>query len=134
MRACSSRELVADGRGGGGGDWDVSGQRVLELGAGAGTGLAGLVAALSGAIEVVLSDYPADEVLANLRVGGRGSWRGSTREGRRCGPGRGAWAAGLEVERIWERIAEGVERDGLRIEGLRTLHNGRGGWSSLFEA
>jgi predicted nicotinamide N-methyase len=50
-----------------GGDWDVSGQRVL--GPGAGTGLAGLVAALSGATEVVLSDYPADEVLAVGRAG-----------------------------------------------------------------
>ncbi|KAI9740675.1 MAG: hypothetical protein M1818_004639 [Claussenomyces sp. TS43310] len=44
----------------------VRGQRVLELGAG--TGLAGFVAALEGADEVVVTDYPAPEVLANIRI------------------------------------------------------------------
>lgn len=47
-----------------GGLWSVQGKRVLELGAG--TGLAGIVAALMGAREVVVSDYPAEEVLANI--------------------------------------------------------------------
>lgn len=46
-------------------DWSVGGERVLELGAG--TGLAGIVAGLSGAREVVISDYPAPEVLGNIR-------------------------------------------------------------------
>jgi predicted nicotinamide N-methyase len=46
-------------------DWSVQGERVLELGAG--TGLAGIVAGLKGAREVVVSDYPAVEVLGNIR-------------------------------------------------------------------
>ncbi|PMD66437.1 uncharacterized protein K444DRAFT_517015 [Hyaloscypha bicolor E] len=46
-------------------DWSVDGERVLELGAG--TGLAGILAGLKGAREVVISDYPAPEVLENLR-------------------------------------------------------------------
>lgn len=46
--------------------WGVKGERVLELGAG--TGLAGLVAGLVGAREVVISDYPAQEVLDNIRA------------------------------------------------------------------
>jgi nicotinamide N-methyltransferase len=45
--------------------WNVRGQQVLELGAG--TGLAGLVAGLAGAQDVVISDYPAPEVLENIR-------------------------------------------------------------------
>jgi predicted nicotinamide N-methyase len=45
--------------------WDVRGKRVLELGAG--TGLAGIVATKSGALEVCIADYPAPEVLANIR-------------------------------------------------------------------
>ena len=45
--------------------WNVKGQRVLELGAG--TGLAGIVASLMGAQSVVVSDYPAPEVLANIK-------------------------------------------------------------------
>ncbi|KAF2092042.1 hypothetical protein K490DRAFT_32985 [Saccharata proteae CBS 121410] len=40
------------------------GQRVLELGAG--VGLAGIVSVLNGADEVVISDYPAPEILSNL--------------------------------------------------------------------
>ncbi|KAG0646955.1 Elongation factor methyltransferase 7 [Hyphodiscus hymeniophilus] len=44
--------------------WSVKGERVLELGAG--TGLAGIVAGLMGAETVVISDYPAPEVLANI--------------------------------------------------------------------
>jgi len=47
------------------GDWDVAGREVLELGAG--TGLAGLVAALKGATRTIITDYPATEVLDNLR-------------------------------------------------------------------
>lgn len=39
---------------------------MLELGAG--TGLAGIVAGLKGAREVVVSDYPAVEVLENIRT------------------------------------------------------------------
>ena len=46
-------------------DWSVKGERVLEVGAG--TGLAGIIAAYAGAKEVVISDYPATEVLANIQ-------------------------------------------------------------------
>jgi predicted nicotinamide N-methyase len=46
--------------------WSVRGERVLELGAG--TGLAGIVAGLSGSREVAISDYPAEEVLENIRL------------------------------------------------------------------
>jgi len=53
------------------GDWCVRGERVLELGAG--TGLAGIVAALMGARDVVVSDYPAPEVLANIRTNVEGN-------------------------------------------------------------
>ncbi len=45
-------------------EWSVKGESVLELGAG--TGLAGLVAGLEGAYKVVISDYPAGEVLKNI--------------------------------------------------------------------
>jgi len=45
--------------------WDVHSETVLELGAG--SGLAGIVAVKAGAKEVVITDYPAEEVLANLR-------------------------------------------------------------------
>ncbi|OMP87064.1 putative nicotinamide N-methyltransferase [Diplodia seriata] len=44
--------------------WRVEGERVLELGAG--VGLAGIVSTLVGADEVVVSDYPAPEILENL--------------------------------------------------------------------
>ncbi|KFZ06388.1 hypothetical protein V501_07459 [Pseudogymnoascus sp. VKM F-4519 (FW-2642)] len=47
------------------GDWDVRGKKVLELGAG--TGLSGIVAARAGAESVVITDYPAPEVVANVR-------------------------------------------------------------------
>lgn len=46
--------------------WDVRSETVLELGAG--TGLAGIIAAKAGAKEVFITDYPAEEVLANLSV------------------------------------------------------------------
>ncbi|ESZ98009.1 hypothetical protein SBOR_1622 [Sclerotinia borealis F-4128] len=55
-----------DGRRGGRERWEVTGERVLEVGSG--TGLAGIVTALMGAQEVVLSDYPDEDVLANLRT------------------------------------------------------------------
>ncbi|KAL3428106.1 nicotinamide N-methyltransferase [Phlyctema vagabunda] len=45
--------------------WDVKNERVLELGAG--TGLAGMISGLKGAEQVVISDYPAPEVLENIR-------------------------------------------------------------------
>ncbi len=48
------------------GAWDVRDETVLELGAG--TGIAGIVAVKAGAKEVVLTDYPAAEVLLNLRA------------------------------------------------------------------
>lgn len=65
--------LMEEGAGGGEGllgktkevDWSVKGERVLEVGAG--TGLAGIIAAYAGAKEVVISDYPATEVLANIQ-------------------------------------------------------------------
>jgi nicotinamide N-methyltransferase len=47
-------------------DWAVRGESVLELGAG--TGLAGIVASLKGAGRTVISDYPAEEVLDNIRA------------------------------------------------------------------
>ncbi|TVY55973.1 Protein N-terminal and lysine N-methyltransferase EFM7, partial [Lachnellula cervina] len=69
-------EFMEEGEGGGGeeggvkgkgkgkGTWDVRGLDVLEVGAG--TGLGGLVACLEGARRVVVSDYPAEEVLGNI--------------------------------------------------------------------
>jgi nicotinamide N-methyltransferase len=169
---------------GGQAPWAVAHHRVLELGAG--TGLAGMLAALRGAAEVVLSDYPADEVLANLRanvernVGAaavrvqghewgavddgfsraeRGRfgrvlaadclWMPWQHEGLRRSiawflavDGR-AWitagfhsgrekmkgffedgamqAAGLEVERIWERNVDGVEREWVTDRGVEDV-------------
>lgn len=47
------------------GRFPVTGESVLELGAGA--GLPGILAALEGAELVVLSDYPSPVILANLR-------------------------------------------------------------------
>jgi hypothetical protein len=47
-------------------DWSVRDESVLELGAG--SGLAGIVAAKAGAREVAITDYPAPAVLANLRA------------------------------------------------------------------
>lgn len=47
------------------GEWDVKGKKVLELGAG--TGLSGLVAARAGAESVIITDYPAPEVVANIK-------------------------------------------------------------------
>lgn len=46
-------------------DWNIERQSVLELGAGA--GLSGIVATLAGGKEVVMSDYPAPVVLANIK-------------------------------------------------------------------
>lgn len=46
-------------------EWNVEGMKVLELGAG--TGLSGIIAARAGAEEVVITDYPAPEVLANIK-------------------------------------------------------------------
>ncbi|GAB7351197.1 hypothetical protein MBLNU459_g1638t1 [Dothideomycetes sp. NU459] len=45
--------------------WSVDGETVLELGAG--VGLSGIVSTLAGAKQVVVSDYPAPVVLANIR-------------------------------------------------------------------
>ncbi|KAF8864233.1 hypothetical protein BDZ45DRAFT_711966 [Acephala macrosclerotiorum] len=57
-------EFIEEGKDEVGRDWGVKGEEVLELGAG--TGLAGLVAGLKGAGRVVVSDYPAKEVLGNI--------------------------------------------------------------------
>jgi nicotinamide N-methyltransferase len=46
-------------------NWPVKDEIVLELGAG--TGLAGMIAALMQAKKVVVSDYPAKEVIDNIR-------------------------------------------------------------------
>jgi EEF1A N-terminal glycine/lysine methyltransferase len=46
--------------------WSVRGESVLEVGAG--TGLAGIVAGLSGGKRVVIGDYPAPEVLGNIKA------------------------------------------------------------------
>lgn len=63
----SSEAINGDAMGGIAGEmnWSVKGEKVLELGAG--TGLAGIMAAYVGAEEVVISDYPAEEVLANIQ-------------------------------------------------------------------
>lgn len=47
-----------------GAEYSVAGKSVLELGAGA--GLPGIMAAIEGAREVVLSDYPSDSVGARV--------------------------------------------------------------------
>ncbi|KZF22194.1 hypothetical protein L228DRAFT_283366 [Xylona heveae TC161] len=60
----NSAVQVADFFERGEGLWDITGQHVLELGAG--TGLAGIIAALAGAKEVVISDYPAPEILSTI--------------------------------------------------------------------
>ena len=174
--------------------WDVQGQRVLELGAG--TGLAGMVSALKGANEVVMSDYPAPEVLDNIKANVRRNIepRRETPDGKRIAtisvrghewgvlnddfslqdrasfsrilvadclwmpwqhanllrsiswflePRGRAWVvagfhtgrekmrgffeeegvkgAGLEIERIWERNAEGFEREWVVDRGIEDV-------------
>ncbi|KAI9796792.1 MAG: hypothetical protein M1835_003148 [Candelina submexicana] len=44
--------------------WSVKGERVLELGAG--TGLGGIISVFAGAERVVITDYPAPEILSNI--------------------------------------------------------------------
>ena len=65
-------------------DWAVDGKKVIELGAGRsaswgrviqvvtlmvflGTGLAGIIAALAGAMEVVVTDYPSTQLVSNIK-------------------------------------------------------------------
>eukprot|EP00741_Cyanophora_paradoxa_P016638 tig00000198_g16067.t1 len=50
-------------------EMDLKGQRVLELGCGA--GVPSLVAALNGAEQVVMTDYPEEKLLENLRTNAR---------------------------------------------------------------
>lgn len=45
--------------------WSVQGLHVLELGSG--TGLVGIICGLAGAERTVLTDYPASEILKNIR-------------------------------------------------------------------
>lgn len=45
--------------------WSVANKEVLELGAG--TALSGIIASLMNAKRVVITDYPAEEVLENIR-------------------------------------------------------------------
>ncbi|CZR54338.1 probable NNT1 Putative nicotinamide N-methyltransferase, has a role in rDNA silencing and in lifespan determination [Phialocephala subalpina] len=59
-------EFIEEGKDDQGRHWNVKGEEVLELGAG--TGLAGLVAGLTGGRRVAISDYPAKEVLENIRA------------------------------------------------------------------
>lgn len=47
-------------------NWQVQGERVLELGAGA--GLAGIMASIIGAEYTVITDFPAEEILANIKL------------------------------------------------------------------
>ncbi|KAE8448140.1 hypothetical protein EG329_009744 [Mollisiaceae sp. DMI_Dod_QoI] len=186
-------EFIEEGEDSEGRTWSVEGEEVLELGAG--TGLAGIVAGLSGSKRTVVSDYPAREVLANIeaniernvpplrkRIEGIGEvevrgheWGvlddGFARANRgvfgrvlvadclwmpwqhgnllrsigwflKEGEGR-AWVvagfhtgrekmrgfyeegalreAGLEVERIWERNAEGAEREWVTDRGVEDV-------------
>ncbi|KIW06330.1 uncharacterized protein PV09_02793 [Verruconis gallopava] len=46
--------------------WNVQGETVIELGAGAGLG--GIMSALAGAKEVAITDYPAESILNTLRT------------------------------------------------------------------
>lgn len=66
------------------GMWDVQGKRVIELGAG--TGLAGILAARYGAEETIITDYPAPEVVQNIQVNVRSNITGKKFDGKdiRC--------------------------------------------------
>jgi hypothetical protein len=89
--------------------WSVKEERVLELGAG--TGLAGIIAAKAGAREVVLTDYPAPEVLANLRVNVK---RNLEVEGEGNGLGNGRfWVTG----HVWGDVPDGLDDNEGDAEG-----------------
>jgi hypothetical protein len=88
-------------------NWDVHGHTVLELGAG--TGLAGIVAAKAGAREVVVSDYPAEEVLRNLQVNVERNLGTEDRQGQvdRDRDGKKCWVVGHE----WGQVPDGLEEE-----------------------
>lgn len=82
-------------------DWNVEGMKVLELGAG--TGLSGIIAARSGADEVVITDYPAPEVVANIK---KNVDKNVEQAGSRAATGRSqCWVQGHE----WGNLAEDDE-------------------------
>ena len=107
------------------GMWDVSGKKVLELGAG--TGLAGILAARCGAVETVITDYPAAEVLQNIQSNIKKNVEGKSWQGQ----GISCHAKGHVWGQVGEAIDMGVESRS--VEDTFTIE-GKGGFDRILVA
>lgn len=110
------------------GMWDVRGKSVVELGAG--TGLAGIVAALCGASDVVLTDYPAREILRNIGDNVARNVQGKVREGRALR----ASVVGHEWGVVGDDAGAAVDGDGVGEAAVADLVQQRGAFDRVLVA
>ncbi|KAK4670463.1 uncharacterized protein QC763_211940 [Podospora pseudopauciseta] len=101
-------------------DFDATGLETVELGAG--TALPSIMGGLMGSKRVVVTDYPAPEVIKTLKENVlRGVEKKNGVDGRGFFDKEKLAEVGLEVERLWERDCDGGEREWVWDRGVEDI-------------